>query len=104
MHSILDLSSIKNFSEEIFETILTGENIKIERIISNGQTTPENEWYNQDKNEWVLLIQGEAEILFEIDEKTTLRAGDYLLIPAHKRHRVTFTSCNPPCIWLAVFF
>jgi cupin 2 domain-containing protein len=104
MKNIFDLSEIKNFSEEIFETIQSKENIKIERIISSGQTTPEDFWYDQDKNEWILLLQGEAELLFENNEKTILKAGDYLLIPSHKRHKVTYTSQNPPCIWLAIFF
>jgi len=104
MKNIFDLSEIKNFSKEIFETIQSKENIKIERIISSGQTTPEDFWYDQDKNEWILLLQGEAELLFEDDEKTILKSGEYLLIPSHKRHKVTHTSQNPPCIWLAIFF
>lgn len=104
MSNIFDITAIKNFSEEIFETIHSKENIKIERIISNGQTSPENQWFDQNKDEWILLLQGEAELTFENNEKTNLKTGDFLLIPAKKRHRVTYTSQNPPCIWLALFF
>lgn len=104
MKNIFDLSDIKNFSEEIFQMIQSKKNIKIERIISYGQVTPENQWYDQDNDEWVLLLQGEAELLFENNEKTVLKAGDYLLISAHKRHKVSYTSQNPLCIWLAIFF
>ncbi len=87
---------------ELFEVISSGD-ATIERIISTGQTTPEGEWYDQEKDEWVILLQGEAKILFESNSlEIRLQKGDYLLIKAHERHRVTFTTNSPPCIWLAV--
>jgi cupin 2 domain-containing protein len=91
-------------NDEIFETILKTDNVLIERIISKGQVTPEGKWYDQKKNELVLLLQGKAVIEFENSKKINLKCGDYIYLPAHKKHRVTFTSKRPHCIWLAIFF
>ena len=88
--------------KELFETLLSGENVKIERIISTGQTTPSGEWYDQETDEWVILLQGEAELSYADGSRIKLRAGDYIFIPAHQKHRVEYTSSSPPCIWLAV--
>jgi len=88
---------------ELFETIFKNEVIKIERIISYGQTSAPNFWYNQDKDEFVLLLGGEAKIEFETDT-ISLKKGDYLLIPKRTKHRVAFTSLDKPAIWLAIFF
>jgi cupin 2 domain-containing protein len=87
---------------EQFDILATGQNLRIERIISCGQTTPPDEWFDQDLNEWVVLLQGEATLMYEDSTQFSLTAGDHLLIPAHCRHRVEFTSVEPPCIWLAV--
>jgi cupin 2 domain-containing protein len=87
---------------EQFEILATGRNLRIERIISCGQTTPSHEWFDQDLDEWVILLQGEAILMYEDSRQSSLKAGDYLFIPAHCRHRVAFTSTEPPCIWLAV--
>jgi cupin 2 domain-containing protein len=86
---------------ELVESLFRG-NIRIERIISNGQTTPEGEWYDQDKDEFVALLQGEARIQFKTASEFNLVKGDSLFIPAHVFHRVTYTSGNPCCIWLAI--
>ena len=93
-------SSLPN--QELFESIISNDNIKIERIVSTGQTTPPEEWYDQDKDEWVILLQGEAILSYEDDSRIKLTAGDYVLIPAHQKHRVEYTSFQPPCIWLAI--
>jgi cupin 2 domain-containing protein len=87
---------------EQFESIESGQNIRIERIISTGQTTPVGQWYDQDADEWVVLLQGDAEISFEKGSLVRLRAGDYLMISAHQKHRVEYTSIEPPCIWLGM--
>ncbi len=87
---------------EIFESLLKTQDILIERIISTGQTTPEGEWYDQERDEWVLLLQGKSTIQFEDAGLIDLKPGDYLFIPAHQRHRVVFTQQEPPCIWLAI--
>jgi cupin 2 domain-containing protein len=88
-------------TKELTEILAEGQ-IKIERIISTGQITPVDEWYDQDKDEWVLLVEGEAKLTFEDSGEITLKKGDYILIKAHERHRVTYTSTHPPCIWLAI--
>lgn len=90
--------------EEIFETLLTQENITIEKVISKGQTTPPGNWYDQEQNEWLILLQGEAELSYENNFRIRLNAGDYLFIPAHQKHRVEYTSWEPVCIWLTIFF
>ncbi len=77
--------------------------VKIERIVSAGQTSRAGEWYDQDRDEWVALIQGQAVLEYGNGEKLPLNAGDHVLIPAHQRHRVDYTSRMPPCIWIAVF-
>ncbi|HIK33665.1 MAG TPA: cupin domain-containing protein [Oscillatoriales cyanobacterium M59_W2019_021] len=88
--------------EEYFEPLLSQGNLLIERIISTGQTTPPGEWYDQDRDEWVVLLQGEATLGYEDGSTKVLTAGDWVLISAHQKHRVEFTSTQPPCIWLAV--
>lgn len=87
---------------EKLEPLLSGEGVRIERIISTGQTTPPGQWYDQEGDEWVVLLQGEAELAFDDGSRRRLVAGDPLFIPARRRHRVEFTSASPPCIWLAV--
>ncbi|NES81816.1 MAG: cupin domain-containing protein [Moorea sp. SIO2B7] len=89
-------------SQELFETLISGKDILIERIISTGQTTTSGQWYDQEQDEWVILLQGEAELSYANGEKINLKAGDYLFISAHQKHRVEYTSYEPPCIWLAV--
>ena len=89
--------------KEIFDTLLQNQNIKIERIISYGQTSPAGFWYDQEENEFVLLLDGEAKIEFE-DKNVTLKKGDYLLIPKHKKHRVSYTLPNKSTVWLAIFY
>ena len=101
MNNIFNLpSSLPN--KELFESIVSTDNILIERIISTGQSTPPGEWYDQDRDEWVILLQGEAVLLYSDRSQIKLTAGDYLFIPAHHKHRVEYTSSTPPCIWLAV--
>ena len=93
----------EKISEEIFEYIIKQDNLYIERIISNGHVTPPGQWYDQAGDEWVLLIQGQATLLFEENRRLVrLNPGDYLLIPAHARHRVEWTLPDFATIWLAV--
>jgi cupin 2 domain-containing protein len=91
-------------SEELFESLLQGDNIRVERIVSGGQVTPPNQWYDQEQDEWVILLQGQATLTLVDAEATKIdiKAGDYLFIPAHQKHRVEFTSQEPPCVWLAI--
>ena len=105
MNNLFNLSNI-NFSEnkEISEILAEGKNLRIERIVSTGQVTEADFWYDQTENEFVIVLQGEAKILIEGKDEIHLTTGDYLLLPAHCRHKVTYTSVEPACIWLAVFY
>jgi cupin 2 domain-containing protein len=91
--------------EEVFEPLAQGRTVVIERILSTGQVTPPGAWYDQDRAEWVALLRGGARLLFEGEaEERVLQPGDHLLIPAHARHRVTWTDPDQPTVWLAVHF
>lgn len=89
---------------ELFEPLVRGNHVLVERIVSNGQQTPAGFWYEQQTDEWVLLLSGQATLLFDHDQGTTLvlNPGEWVFIPAMRRHRVVYTSQQPPCIWLAV--
>ena len=102
IENIFELPEGESLEREFFEDIIRKPGLLIERIISSGQVTPADEWYNQGRDELVLLISGEAVLKFDDDTQIGLIAGDYLLIPAHCRHRVEQTSVNPPCVWLAI--
>ena len=90
-------------TEEFFFEIFKNETIKIEKIVSNGQTSPENFWYEQEKSEFILLLEGFAILEFE-NREVELNKGDCLNIEAMEKHRVKFTSLNEPTIWFAVFY
>ncbi len=91
-------------AEEI-ASLLTTPELRIERIVSTGQASPPGHWYDQDWAEWVIVLRGSARLLFaEEGEPRLLRAGDYLLIPPHQRHRVEWTAPEEPTLWLAVHF
>jgi cupin 2 domain-containing protein len=88
--------------EEITE-LLSTPNVRIERIVSMGHTSPADEWYDQGRPEWVLLLAGSAGLIFEGEtEPHRLEPGSYVHIPAHTRHRVAWTDPSVPTIWLAV--
>jgi len=91
--------------EEIFETLVESAGMKVERIISDAHASPEGYWYDQDKNEFVLLLQGGAGLRFAGKEEVlVLKPGDWVDIPAHGRHRVEWTAPDKKTIWLAVFY
>ena len=88
--------------EEIFETLLTSPNLIVERIVSLGHSSPDNFWYDQNENEWVLLLKGAARLLFEnVNEAFEMLPGSFINIPAHQRHRVEWTKPDEPTVWLA---
>ncbi|UCB56083.1 MAG: cupin domain-containing protein [Thiotrichales bacterium] len=93
-----------DLDEEVFELLTEHQNVRIERIISSGHKSPENHWYDQEQNEWVLVLKGEACIGFENDVDLNLGEGDHINIPAHTKHRVVSTSLETETIWLAVFY
>jgi cupin 2 domain-containing protein len=76
--------------------------VLVERIVSTGQSTPSGEWLEQDRDEWVVLLQGRAELSFADGARRSLAPGDHVLIAAGTPHRVERTSAEPACIWLAV--
>ena len=100
--NLFELPENLSRSEEFIETILSNESSTIERIISTGQSTSEGVWYDQERDEWVVLLQGNAVLEYADGSTVNLKNGDYLFLPAHKKHRVQFTSSEPACIWLAV--
>jgi cupin 2 domain-containing protein len=88
---------------ELFETLLEHPGCRLERIVSRGHSTPEGQWYDQAWDEWVLLIKGKATLeLEEHPDPIQMESGDYLLLPAHQRHRVTWTDPAEDTIWLAL--
>lgn len=92
-----------NLPDELLITLLDAANVRIERIVSHGHASPEGFWYDQDEHEWVIILQGAAKLRLE-DNVMELKPGDHVLIPAHKKHRVEWTTPDEPTIWLAVFY
>lgn len=89
--------------EEIFQTLLSLPGMKIERIISTGQASPPGFWYDQEQTEWVIVLKGHASLRFaDESEPRTMVPGDFVTIPAHRRHRVDWTDPNEHTVWLAV--
>lgn len=90
---------------ELIDVLTQNKHVRIERIVSTGQASPEGFWYDQDEAEWVVVLKGEAKLLFEGDaEPLPLKPGDHVTIPAHSKHRVEWTSPDEPTVWLAVFY
>ncbi|HEY9074666.1 MAG TPA: cupin domain-containing protein [Desulfobaccales bacterium] len=91
--------------EEIIEVLLQTPGLHLDRIVSAGQATPPGQWYDQETHEWVVLLSGAAGLLFAGEtEIRLLRPGDYLLIPAHCRHRVEWTDPAQKTVWLALYY
>ncbi|MCA9402341.1 MAG: cupin domain-containing protein [Candidatus Omnitrophica bacterium] len=95
----------RELDAEHFESLLETQGFLLERIISRGQATPPGEWLSQERDEWVLLIKGQAGLLIDGEEEPrVLKRGDYVHIPAGKRHRVEWTLKGADTIWLALHF
>ena len=95
----------RSLPDEAVDLLVDRPGLRIERIVSTGQATPEGQWYDQETDEWVLLVEGEARL--RIEGETTDReliAGDWVFLSAHCRHRVTWTRSEPPTVWLTVHF
>ena len=91
--------------DELLETLSSSENVKIERIVSHGHASPEGFWYDQEENEFVLVVQGSAGLRMEDqDDLVELKPGDYVVIPARRKHRVEWTDPAGETIWLAVYY
>jgi cupin 2 domain-containing protein len=85
---------------EVFDMLLETGHVRIQRIVSHAATSPEGFWYDQEEDEWILVLQGEATLQIHPDSRVHLRTGDCLLIPKRCKHRVESTS--PKTVWLAV--
>jgi len=105
MNSNNIFKSIPNdLKEELFEDIFSNQNIKIKRIVSDGQTSPASGWYDQETGEWVIVLQGEAVLSFTDAKDVTLKEGDYINILAHTKHKVSYTSLETKTVWLAIHY
>lgn len=90
--------------KEVFESLIESSSVSIERIISQGHTSPDEGWYDQDRHEWVIVLEGAGKIEFEDGRISTLSKGDYLNIPSHTKHKVIWTDPTQKTIWLAIHY
>ncbi len=91
----------ERLSKEFVQTLISAADLRIERIISHGHASPEGFWYDQGDHEWVIVVKGAARLQFE-DGIVEMKPGDFVNIPAFKKHRVDWTTPNEPTIWLGV--
>ena len=93
----------RQIPDELFQTLLSKGQIKIERIISKGHLSPINDWYDQIQDEWIIVLEGQAKLQFKNDLSVIfLNKGDYFFIPAHTKHRVHWTDPDKVTVWLAI--
>ncbi|MFI4912097.1 MAG: cupin domain-containing protein [Sedimentisphaeraceae bacterium JB056] len=88
--------------QEVFDDLFAGNGVRIERIVSTGQCSDKDFWYDQQQAEWVMVLEGDAVIEFEDNEQVKLSKGDYVFIEAHRKHRVASTKAGDMTVWLAV--
>ena len=100
MTNVYDLPQTP-LTEEFTRVLHESDSVRVEQIVSAGQTSG---WYDQNEAEFVALLEGRAEIVFENDKTVSLTEGDSLFIKPHERHRVSYTSEDPPCVWLCFFY
>lgn len=89
--------------QELVSILQESSGVRIERIVSHGHRSPEGFWYDQEQHEWVIVLKGSARLQFE-DASLDLKPGDFVNIPAHKKHRVESTSPDETTLWLAIFY
>jgi cupin 2 domain-containing protein len=90
--------------EELLSTLVQTDVLRIQRIVSRGQVSPQSGWYDQHDNEWVVVLSGEARIVYADGDEFHLLPGSYLNIPAHTRHRVAWTTPDSETVWLAIHY
>lgn len=83
------------------QILVRAADVRIERIISHGHCSPADFWYDQSQHEWVIVLKGAARLQFE-DGAVEMKPGDFINIPANKKHRVAWTTLDEPTIWLGV--
>ncbi|WP_367990159.1 cupin domain-containing protein [Vibrio sp. NTOU-M3] len=93
-----------DLSSEVFEDLIKTEHVRVERIISFGHVTAEDEWYDQPEHEWVVVLEGAGRIRYADGSEIELNIGDHINIPAHTKHQVSWTKPDAITIWLAVFY
>ena len=89
--------------EELTTVLQEAKGVRIERIVSTGNKSPEGFWYDQPEHEWVMVLKGAARLQIE-DRVVEMLPGDWINIPARQKHRVEWTSPDEPTVWLAVFY
>jgi cupin 2 domain-containing protein len=90
-------------ADELVDVLCEQPGLRIERIVSTGQVTPDGHWYDQDHDEWVLVVKGSARLRIEGEsDDRALEEGGYIFLPAHCRHRIAWTRSQPPTVWLAI--
>ncbi len=94
----------ENFDDEIIEQLVQNKKVNIESIVSKGHVSPSVGWYDQEKDEWVIVLKGSAIVAFEGGEEIKLEAGDYINILAHSKHKVNWTDPDIATVWLAVHY
>jgi cupin 2 domain-containing protein len=95
----------QHLPDELVTTLLEAPDVNIERIVSHGHASPEGFWFDQDRHEWVVVLKGAATLRFEDDEQPVeMHPGDFINIPAHRKHRVVWTTPDEPTVWLAVHY
>jgi len=104
-NNLYDDLPVRPTAAEQISALLVQPGLRIERIVSTGQASPPGFWYDQPRHEWVAVLSGEARLRFADEHAArTLRAGDFVHIPAHCKHRVEWTHPEMPTIWLAIHY
>jgi len=94
---------LSHLPEELAQTLISADNLRIQRIVSHGHASPEGFWYDQDQHEWVMVLKWAARLRFE-NVTVEMSPGYFVNIPADKKHRVEWTTPDEPTSWLAVFY
>jgi cupin 2 domain-containing protein len=100
-HANLFADLPRHLPNELITTLLDAANVRIERIVSHGHASPADSWYDQPQHEWVIVLKGAAKLMFE-DGVLEMKPGDFINIPAHRKHRVEWTTPDKPTVWLGV--
>jgi cupin 2 domain-containing protein len=102
MKNLFNTSGLDPAVTEVFQTLHTGPHCRIERIVTQKPYSEPGEWYDQEEDEWVVLLEGSATLDYRDGRKVELNRGDYLFLPAHKVHRIISSSPGSHCVWLAI--
>jgi cupin 2 domain-containing protein len=94
----------EHLDRELTNEVLRSRSVRIERIVSRGQVSPPDFWYDQADHEWVVVLTGKATVKIDGQPEVMLNPGDTHYFPAHTKHRVEWTDPQQDTIWLAVFW